>query len=40
MVNGGPHLIEARAGADRIFIVVKFETKPGWPERWPELVAP
>jgi hypothetical protein len=29
-------LIEARAGADRIFIVVKFETKRGWTERWPE----
>jgi quinol monooxygenase YgiN len=23
-----------------IFIVVKFETKPEWTERWPELVAP
>jgi quinol monooxygenase YgiN len=23
-----------------IFIVVKFETKPEWAERWPELVAP
>jgi quinol monooxygenase YgiN len=23
-----------------IFIVVKFETKPDWTERWPELVAP
>ncbi len=23
-----------------IFIVVKFETKPGWSERWPELVRP
>lgn len=22
-----------------IFIVVKFETKPGWAERWPQLVA-
>ena len=23
-----------------IFIVVKFETKPEWTDRWPELVAP
>jgi quinol monooxygenase YgiN len=23
-----------------IFIVVKFETKPEWTERWPEMVAP
>ncbi len=23
-----------------IFIVVKFETKPDWTDRWPELVAP
>jgi quinol monooxygenase YgiN len=23
-----------------IFIVVKFETKPQWTERWPDLVAP
>ncbi|BBX95403.1 putative quinol monooxygenase [Mycobacterium lacus] len=23
-----------------IFIVVKFETKPEWTERWPDLVAP
>lgn len=23
-----------------IFIVVKFETKPEWADRWPELVAP
>ncbi|ORW74787.1 putative quinol monooxygenase [Mycobacterium saskatchewanense] len=23
-----------------IFIVVKFETKPEWTERWPELVGP
>ncbi|MEO8815755.1 MAG: putative quinol monooxygenase [Mycobacterium sp.] len=22
-----------------IFIVVKFETKPGWTQRWPQLVA-
>ncbi|MBL7315032.1 antibiotic biosynthesis monooxygenase, partial [Escherichia coli] len=22
-----------------IFIVVKFETKPEWTERWPDLVA-
>src|SRR5712671_6163889 len=27
-------------GAEMIFIVVKFETKPEWTERWPELVAP
>ena len=23
-----------------IFIVVKFETKPEWTDRWPDLVAP
>lgn len=30
------------SGDDRfmIFIVVKFETKPEWTDRWPELVAP
>jgi quinol monooxygenase YgiN len=29
----------ARILGDMIFIVVKFETKPEWTERWPELVA-
>ncbi|EFG75052.1 antibiotic biosynthesis monooxygenase [Mycobacterium parascrofulaceum ATCC BAA-614] len=29
----------ARRGPAMIFIVVKFETKPEWTDRWPELVA-
>ncbi|MCW2623755.1 MAG: hypothetical protein JWR48_477 [Mycobacterium sp.] len=29
----GPHMVYAGEAADRIFIVVKFETKPGWTER-------
>src|ERR1700720_712835 len=28
------------AGTAMIFIVVKFETKPEWTDRWPELVTP
>lgn len=31
--------LRARAGTAMIFIVVKFETKPDWAERWPDLVA-
>ena len=33
MQNGGEEAV-------MIFIVVKFETKPEWTERWPELVEP
>jgi quinol monooxygenase YgiN len=38
--TGGGTLDGERKGAEMIFIVVKFETKPEWTERWPELVAP
>ncbi|BBY24952.1 antibiotic biosynthesis monooxygenase [Mycobacterium stomatepiae] len=31
--------LQGRAGTAMIFIVVKFETKPDWAERWPDLVA-
>jgi quinol monooxygenase YgiN len=30
---------ERTRGAAMIFIVVKFETKPEWTDRWPDLVA-
>lgn len=30
---------ERTRGAAMIFIVVKFETKPEWTDRWPELVS-
>ncbi len=33
------HRTSGRAGRALIFIVVKFETRPEWTERWPELVA-
>jgi quinol monooxygenase YgiN len=38
--TGGGTLDGAWEGAEMIFIVVKFETKPEWTDRWPELVAP
>ena len=51
VASGGPYILAlpigqasaleaaSTSGERMIFIVVKFETKPDWTERWPDLVA-